>query len=289
MPLLKDMGLPESLAKAKFHGDMARGVVKTRAAFGVRVAAGDFDKAVSALRPQDAATLLGKLYHVSGLPFGCGKEALTRFFHDWPIAPVFTFKQGKTRTWAVRAVTAPFNTVIQHDDGLVVIKEAPPRTTRPAATSKWSKPAGSTAAPAFPASWAEVAAGTQSHGRSSKQGATQSQRIGGDAAPAPPKQAPAPAASAAAGVAAAPSNPEGTMMAAMGKIEELLASFRRLEGRVDSIASDMAEFRGENVSEDVELIDANEPREQGRTGESGEQATDRASRSPRGRKTLRIR
>lgn len=80
-------------------------------------------------------------------------------------------------------------------------------------------------------------------------------------------------------------------MAAMGKIEELLASFRRLESRVDAIASDMAEFRGDNVNADVELTDVNESRDQGRTSESGEQVTDRACRSPRERlpKTLRIR
>ena len=246
IPLAPSISLEAAQSKAQFLSDMSFGVVSMRKGFGIRVQREEFDKAARALRPDDAAILIGKLYHVSGLPLACGKEALVAFMHDWRITPVYTFVQGRTRTWAVRAETAPVTETFQQDDGLVLVKEAPPRPTQQRQTAKWAPATGNMQPVKFPTTWAEVAQGCKKkeigsgRGQEDKRptfvkgGHLSIQEVSG----ADPGRSTAAASSAAPVVSA-----ESSIAAAVGKIDELLASLRRLEDRVDGITTEIAELK----------------------------------------------
>ena len=58
-----------------------------------------------------------------------------------------------------------------------------------------------------------------------------------------------------AGEAPSTSQAESAIAAAVGKIDQLLASLGRLERRVDGITSDIAELRGDGISGDAMLTD----------------------------------
>ena len=183
--------------------------------------------------------------------------------------------------WVVRAEAAPFTCVIQHDDGLVVIKEAPPRPAQPRQTSKWVPHDGTnSSAVKFPASWADIAQGTKR-----KQGVSES---------APPARAPAftkgkdlniqevTAAdprrgnqSAAAGGSQGSEQSIPTDALLLGRIEEMLRGMSTLTSRVDALAGEVAVMRGS--AEDTVLMDVSGGRENART-----------SRSPRGRQQRRL-
>ena len=79
---------------------------------------------------------------------------------------------------------------------------------------------------------------------------------------------------AAASSAAPSSNTESSIAAAVGKIDELLASLRRLEGRVDGITTEIAGLKGAGIGEVVMLTDGEDDRDSELQGR---------------RKTLRIR
>ena len=232
------IALEEARSKAKFLGDMAAGIVSTKKGFGIRVEAANFEKAIRAVRPDDAASLIGKMYHISGLPLACGKAALVAFLHEWKFIPVYTFVQGRTRTWAARAEAAPFTEMVQHDDGIVIIKEAPPRPSQPRQTTRWSPPDAKKPPANFPSTWAEVAQKpTFQRGKDLN--------IREVSAPAQGK-------AIASGCPAAPAGgAESSIAAAVGKIDELLIALRRLEGRVDGITTDIAELRGDGAGDQM--------------------------------------
>lgn len=77
----------------------------------------------------------------------------------WQVTPIYTFKSGMRRTWGVRAVEDPNMTKVQHDYGLAVIQEAPPRQPQTKTkVERWQHP---TAAPSNrtsqpPGTWSEV-------------------------------------------------------------------------------------------------------------------------------------
>ena len=258
VPLPSGISLEDALAKAKFLGDMAFGVVSMKNGFGIRVPVADFDKAARALRPDDATSLIGKMYHVSGLPLACGKEALAAFMYDWNFTPVYTFVQGRTRTWAVRAEVAPFEEMLQHDDGLVLIKEAPPRPPQPRTSTKWTPIDGKRPPAKFPPTWADVAQDAkkkQNSGDAKKPGQAPLFTKGKDLSVREVNSPVQERNATAAGSQASSLSAEPSIMAAVGKIDELLAAFRRLEARVDGITQDMVELRGDGVGRDAMLTD----------------------------------
>ena len=52
-----------------------------------------------------------------------------------------------------------------------------------------------------------------------------------------------------------------SIAAAVGKIDELLAALRRLEGRVDGITTKIAELKGDSTAGDAMLTDGEDGRE----------------------------
>ena len=91
------------------------GVVKTYKGFGIRVLAGKYEEAARLLRPEDADSLTGTKYEVTGLPLYCGRDAIEELLVSWPGAvPITTFRTSRTRTWIVSAPSplcrAKFNT-----------------------------------------------------------------------------------------------------------------------------------------------------------------------------------
>ena len=183
---------------------------------------------------------------------------MAAFLYDWKFTPVYTFVQGRTRTWAVRAEVVPFETMLQHDDGLVLIKEAPPRPPQPRSSTKWTPIEGKRPPAKFPPTWADVAQDMKkkpSNGDARKPGQTLIFTKGKDLSIQEVKASVQGRSATAAGSQAPPVSPEPSIMAAVGKIDELLKAFRRLEGRVDGITQDMAELRGDAVGGDAMLAD----------------------------------
>ena len=254
VPLPSAVSLEEAQSKAKFLGELAFGIVSMRKGFGIRVQVADFDKAAQAVRPHDAASVIGKMFHVSGLPLACGKEALLAFLHDWKMMPVYTFVQGRTRTWAVRAEAAPFDKMFQHADGVAMVKEAPPRPPQPRKITRWAPVDGSKQPVTLPATWAEVGqasskkqSGSVAEQPSRKPMFTRGVDLSIKEVNATQQRSP---------VEAPPtSQAESVVAAAVGKTDQLLASLGRLERRVDGITSDIAELRGDGISGDAMLTD----------------------------------
>ena len=124
VPFPLDVDIAGALRQANRIPDHL-GVVKTHKGFGVRVLSEKYDEAVGVVRPEDAATLLGKRFEVSGLPLYCGKDAITELLVTWSGAvPVSTFRSNRSRTWIVVAPEAPMNTKFQHGAGLAYIQPA---------------------------------------------------------------------------------------------------------------------------------------------------------------------
>ena len=126
VPFPPDVDIAGAIRQASRIPDHC-GVVKTHRGFGVRVFSGRYDEAVGLIRPEDAPSLLGQRFEVSGLPMSCGKEAITEVLSIWTGAvPVTTFRSGRSRTWIV-AAPAPFtHTKLQHGTGLAYIQPARP-------------------------------------------------------------------------------------------------------------------------------------------------------------------
>ena len=199
VPLKDGACMSVALERAAWLGAKAFGVVPSRRSMGIRDRAEDYEEAVRLLRPVDHATLTGTLWEVSGFPLRAGRLSVKEFLHDWAVEPVYTFRQARTRTWVVRANEEPPHKLLQHDDGLVVVKEAAPRQRRPTPVQRW-QPQKSTSRQTvvFPKSWASVAA---SPPPAPVQPAPARAAASPGLAPAPP--APAPAALAASTFVAA--------------------------------------------------------------------------------------
>ena len=93
-----------------------------------------------------------------------GKESLQDFVSGWQVTPLYSFRHGFRRTWIVRAGTDPTDTIIQHDFGVALIKEAIAK--RPVvSTERFQAPLRTTStfvreqASNYPKSWASVASG----------------------------------------------------------------------------------------------------------------------------------
>ena len=198
--------------------------------------------------------------------------------HDLTITPVYTFVQGRTRTWVVRAEASPFNRMLQSDDGIVLVKEAPPRPPQQRHASKWAPLHNSKQPVKFPSTWAEVAQATkkmQGASGAGQQGQEPMFTKGKDLSIQEVSGAhPEHSAVAAASSAAPATDAESSIAAAVGKIDELLASLRRLEGRVDGITTEIAGLKGVGIGEDTMLTDGEDDRDSELQGR---------------RKTLRIR
>ena len=159
IPLDEATSLESALFKANFLGERAHGVVPTRKGLAIRVLASDYPDAIRQIRPEDAQRFLGKTWEVSGLPLGMGKEALEAFLQPWQVSPLYTFKSGMRRTWGVRAVENPSVTKVQHDGGLAVVQEAPPRQAQAEIkVERWQRPTAppSSRASQPPRSWSDV-------------------------------------------------------------------------------------------------------------------------------------
>ena len=78
----------------------------------------DHEKAFCKSQPSD-----NENFNVTGLPTGCGTDALTEFLRNWKMHPLFCFRQGQRRTWVVGFTVEPPGRMFQHDDGLAIIKE----------------------------------------------------------------------------------------------------------------------------------------------------------------------
>ena len=85
-------------------------------------------------------TQMGALYEVSGLAIEMGEESLKGFLGTWNVQPVRSWVQSWRRTWLIRAVEKPLVTLLQHDGGLAVIKEAVPRVSTQKPLQRWSQP-----------------------------------------------------------------------------------------------------------------------------------------------------
>ena len=160
IPLEEGTTLQAAQSKAAWLGDASFGVVTTRRGLAIRVKAGDFERVVKQVRPDDSHKLLGSKWEVSGLPLAMSADALGAFLHPWVVHPVYTYRQGMRRTWVVQATESPGATKVQHDFGLAVIQEARPRPTpaeRPK-VERWQPPAKSPQRNASnaPRSWADV-------------------------------------------------------------------------------------------------------------------------------------
>ena len=86
-----------------------------------------FEEILLQIHPDNAEQLLGKKFEISGLPMAMGKQSLQDFLGEWRVHPLYTYRQGFRRTWIVRSSQEPTEKMLQHDFGLAVIKDAPPR------------------------------------------------------------------------------------------------------------------------------------------------------------------
>ena len=163
-PLPLDISLESAVRQASFFGEKAYGVVPFAHGFGIRVKTADYPEILTQIQPDNASQFLGKRWEISGLPLAMGKESLQDFVSGWQVTPLHSFRHGFRRTWIVRAGTDPTDTIIQHDFGVAVIKEAiakrpvvsterfqaPPRTTSTFVREQASN---------YPKSWAGVVSG----------------------------------------------------------------------------------------------------------------------------------
>ena len=107
------------------------GVVKTFKGFGARVLAQQHQEAVRLVRPEDAESLLGQKYEVSGLPLSCGKDAVEELLSTWTgVVAISTFRTNRYRSWIVAAPSPPLQSKFQHGQGLAYIQPARPMNRR---------------------------------------------------------------------------------------------------------------------------------------------------------------
>ena len=92
-------GATRMAARMDFH----LGIVKTKNGFAVRILGSKYEEAVKLVSPDDAEELLLPKFEVSGLPLGCGREAMRDLIPGWPVKPLFTYQKQSRRTWIVAA------------------------------------------------------------------------------------------------------------------------------------------------------------------------------------------
>ncbi len=84
----------------------------------------------------------GKIWEIAGIPFSWSAEnveEVTFNVWNWDTTVVRSKRQGKTRTWYVRAAEAPSREFYQLEDGLAVVQEAGPRpAVAPAQRQRWA-------------------------------------------------------------------------------------------------------------------------------------------------------
>ena len=99
-----------------------------------------------------------------------GKESLLDFLSGWHVTPIHTFRHGFRRTWIVRATADPIETIIQHDFGIAVVKEAVAKP-RVVATERFQAPVRTAStfmretASNYPKSWVGVVSGNSANGQ----------------------------------------------------------------------------------------------------------------------------
>ena len=156
--LPKETPLTDATKKAELMGEDALGVVVTRKGLAIRVPREKFEQAAKSIRPADYEMMLGKIWEVSGLPTWMGKTALAEFLGSWKCAPIRTFTTGQqkwSRTWIVRSQDEPMTKILQHVEGIAVIKEAQRLPGPKREVEKWSPPAARQHVE-FPAKWAAL-------------------------------------------------------------------------------------------------------------------------------------
>ena len=94
--------------------EIAMGIINARRGFAVRVAAGQYDNAVTIVYPHDSERFSGKRLDISGLPLSMGASAINELLDGWRTYPEYTFRQTN-RTWIVRTATEPHVTKIHND------------------------------------------------------------------------------------------------------------------------------------------------------------------------------
>ena len=106
------------------------------------------------------------------MPLAMGKESLLDFLSGWHVTPIHTFRHGFRRTWIVRATTDPIETIIQHDFGIAVVKEAVAKP-RVVATERFQAPVRTAStfmrktASNYPKSWVGVVSGNSNQPKDS--------------------------------------------------------------------------------------------------------------------------
>ena len=106
-------------------GSQAWGVSPCGKGWAVRVRAEDYSSVLKTVQPEEErAKFDGKRWEIAKLPLSWWKkEHVTEFLENtWHVTPLYSIRNGMTRTWVVAAKEDPIATKIQHDFGLAHIR-----------------------------------------------------------------------------------------------------------------------------------------------------------------------
>ena len=130
LPLKQD--LASALRTAEGMGSTAWGVLACGKGWAVRVKAEHYGSALESVQPeQERAKFDGKRWEITKLPLSWWKkEHINEFLGKiWSVTPIYSIRQGMTRTWVVVAKSDPIATKVQHDFGLAHIRPKLPSPT----------------------------------------------------------------------------------------------------------------------------------------------------------------